>query len=64
MRKYYAKPGTSQCFNGNTVPNGYTKMKGPSPYPEAVAQADGTWKVPDRDNSVSPKIIKITTIKE
>jgi len=49
--KYYAVIGQSACTidetSTPTCPAGHIEMQGPRPEPDYVAQADGTWAMPE-----------------
>ena len=49
MIPVYAEVGSSLQQIGGTCPDGWIVMQGERPMPEYVAQADGSWSLPEPD---------------
>jgi len=49
MKQVYAEVGASLQQIGGALPDGWIVMQGERPTPEHVAQADGSWALPDPD---------------
>lgn len=48
-RPIYAEPGSSLAQSGGECPDGWIVMQGERPSPDHVAQADGSWLLPEPD---------------
>lgn len=49
MNQVYAEVGSSLQQIGGDIPDGWIVMQGERPTPEHVAQADGSWSLPEPD---------------